>query len=388
MTGFAVAWGIFMLTVLLGASSGIEHGMHEMVDGNIRNTVTIWPGWTSMPYKGLPQDRPVIFEERDFLRIRSLSFVDHFTPIVQSNLNVNIGDKYTTADVNGVAPVYMDVFGIEICKGRFLNALDEDKKRKVCVIDEKVVDELGGADLMNKFLQIGNTNCLVVGIAGTNEGFFSRSATIYMPYNTYQALFASQRQYAHVAFSVDDSYYDHHTPDNLEQSLRHLLGPSMKFDEKDDRALFIQNEKNSNEEITRAINVIRIFVLIVGWLMLVSGVVGVSNIMLVSVRERTKEFGIRKAIGAPPYTILTTVMGESLIITLLFGMIGVWLGAVVIALVDLLVPASQFFRHPTVDVTMVIIAFVTLTIAGTLAGLTPAIRAVRIKPIEALNYEK
>jgi len=388
MTGFAVAWGIFMLIVLLGASSGLEHGMRNTVETNLHNTVTIWPGWTSVPYKGLPKDREVFLSERDFYRLRSLPYVSHFTPIVQTHLNVNTGDKYTSAGVYGVEPVYQDIFGLEIIKGRFVNPLDEAQKRKVCVIDEKVVAELGGVDLLNKFLQIGDINCLVVGIVESDEGIFSRSASIYMPYNTYKTLYFSQKLRAHVTFSVDDSYYERHTPKNLEQTIRHLLAPSMMFDEKDDRAVYISNEKEGNEEIANIMHIIQLFVLIVGWLMLVSGVVGVSNIMLVSVRERTKEFGIRKAIGAPPRTILTTVLGESLIITLLFGIIGIWLGALVIALVDMFVPAAKFFQHPTVDSTMVVIALITLTVAGALAGLTPAIRAVRIKPIEALNYEK
>ena len=388
MTGFAVAWGIFMLIVLLGASSGIEHGLRAVVEGNIRNTVTIWPGWTSIPYKGLPKDRQVYLEERDFLRLRNLPYVNHFTPVLETGLNVNVGDKYTAARVNGVEPVYQDIFGIELVRGRFLNPIDEAQKRKVCVIDEKVMEELGGEDLLNRFLQIGDINCLVVGIAGGDKGVFSRSANIYIPYDTYKTLYFSKHQFAHVAFSVDDTYYEHHTTNDLAQTIRHLLGPSMKCGEEDERAIYINNEKDGYKDISRAIHVIQLFVLIVGWLMLVSGVVGVSNIMLVSVRERTKEFGIRKAIGAPPRVILSTVLGESLLITLLFGVIGIWLGAVVIALVDVFVPESQFFQHPTVDVPMIVVAFVTLTIAGTLAGLTPAIRAVRIKPIEALNYEK
>ena len=140
--------------------------------------------------------------------------------------------------------------------------------------------------------------------------------------------------------------------------------------------------------MSKVIYGLQLFILIIGWLMLVSGVVGVSNIMLVSVRERTKEFGIRKAIGAPPRTILLMVLGESLIITLLFGFIGVYLGALVVALIDALVPETMFFKNPSVDVSMIIIAFVTLVVAGSLAGLTPAIRSMRIKPIEALNYEK
>lgn len=388
MTGFAVAWGIFMLIVLLGASSGLEHAMRNIVESTIHNKVTLWPEYTSLPYKGLPEDRRVTFEERDFLRLSSLPYVDNFTPIVQTRMNVNVRTSYTAANVTSVEPVYKDIYGIELVKGRFLNPMDGAQKRKVCVVDEKLVEELGGADLLNNFIQIGDMNFLVVGVTGIDEGMFSQSATIYMPYNTYKTLFAPKELYVRVAFSVDDSYYEHHTPEDLAQTIRHILGPSMKFDEKDERAIYIQNDANSDEEISMVIGAIQLFILIVGWLMLVSGVVGVSNIMLVSVRERTKEFGIRKAIGAPPRTILLMVLGESMLITLIFGLIGVYMGTLVIALIDAFVPPADMFQHPTVDVNMMIIAFVTLIVAGSLAGLTPAIRSMRIKPIEALNYEK
>ena len=388
MTGFAVAWGIFMLIVLLGASSGLEHAMRHMVESSIHNKVTLWPGETSIPYNGLPEDRRVTFEERDFFLLSRLSFVDNFTPIVQTGMNVNVGNHYTAANVTAIEPVYKDIFGIELVKGRFLNPIDGDQKRKVCVVDEKLVEELGGADLLNTFIQIGDMNFLVVGVTGVDEGMFSRSATIYMPYKTYKPLFAPKDLFAHVAFSVDDSYYEHHTPEDLAQTIRNILGPSMKFDVNDERAIYVANDVDSSEEISMVIGAIQLFILIVGWLMLVSGVVGVSNIMLVSVRERTKEFGIRKAIGAPPRTILLMVLGESLIITLLFGFIGMYMGTLVIALIDAFVPPQKMFQHPTVDVNMMIIAFVTLVVAGSLAGLTPAIRSMRIKPIEALNYEK
>lgn len=387
MTGFAVAWGIFMLIVLLGASSGIEHAMRETVEGELTNQVSIWTGWASKPYHGFPADRRVVFTERDLLTLRSLPFVNEFSAIASKTMNVS-EEGYTSGNITGVEANYGHIFQIEMIKGRFINAIDMAQKRKVCVLDEAIVDELGGKDLVGKNIQIGGITCMVVGVRKKNSGPFSRSGVVNIPLSTYNALFAPEHEYNHVVFSVKEDYYTHHTPDDLEKSLRHILSPTMHFDEEDDRAIYVDNDKNGDEWIAKAIHGIQLFILIIGWLMLVSGVVGVSNIMLVSVRERTKEFGIRKAIGAPPSTILLMVLSESLIITLLFGLIGIYFGALVVALIDTLVPETMFFKHPTVDVSMIVIAFVTLVVAGCLAGLTPALRSMRIKPIEALNYEK
>ncbi len=387
MTGFAVAWGIFMLIVLLGASSGLAHAMRSEVEGEMKNKVDIYAGWATKPYKGLRADRNIHFSERDLLTLRSLPFVENFSAISGSMGNVS-EEGYTTGYINGVEANYGRAFGVTILKGRFINEIDLAQKRKVCVVDEAILNELGGKDLVGKTIQIKGINCLVIGVSEKNSGPFARSGRVFIPLSTYDALFSPDHLYDQVVFSVKEEYYTNHTPDDLEKSLRHLLSPSMLFDEEDENALYVSNDKKGNAWMSKIIHGIQLFILIIGWLMLVSGVVGVSNIMLVSVRERTKEFGIRKAIGAPPRTILLMVLGESLIITLLFGFIGVYLGALVVALIDALVPESMFFKNPSVDVSMIIIAFVTLVVAGSLAGLTPAIRSMRIKPIEALNYEK
>ena len=387
MTGFAVAWGIFMLIVLLGASSGLEHAMRSEVEGEMKNKVDIYAGWATKPYKGLRADRDIHFSERDLLTLRSLPFVENFSAISGSMGNVS-EEGYTIGYINGVEANYGRAFGVTILKGRFINEIDLAQKRKVCVVDEAILNELGGKDIVGKTIQIKGINCLVVGVSEKNSGPFARSGRVFIPLSTYDALFSPDHLYDQVVFSVKEEYYSNHTPDDLEKSLRHLLSPSMLFDEEDENALYVSNDKKGNAWMSKIIHGIQLFILIIGWLMLVSGVVGVSNIMLVSVRERTKEFGIRKAIGAPPRTILLMVLGESMIITLLFGFIGVYMGALVVALIDALVPESMFFKNPSVDVSMIIIAFVTLVVAGSLAGLTPAIRSMRIKPIEALNYEK
>ena len=175
----------------------------------------------------------------------------------------------------------------------------------------------------------------------------------------------------------------------FEEKLRAVLSPSMQFDKSDNRALWVNSQADEYEQQQGVMNAIRLFVLIIGICTLISGAVGVSNIMLVSVRERTKEFGIRKAIGAPPATILTTVVGESILITAMFGYIGMFVGIGIMELINRFVPQGDFpFRNPTVDIPAVAIATFILIIVGVIAGAIPAIKAMKIKPIEALNYEK
>lgn len=386
MTGFAVFWGIFMMIVMLGASSGLEHGIMNQVTGQVSNRVQIWAGWTSKPYKGLSTDRYLHFSDREVELLRSIPEVENVSPVLQTSAVVNIGEHYTTVELNGVPACYGLLDNTKIERGRFINTLDEHERRKICVVDQTTVTELGGEDLIGRTVLISGVNFLVVGVCSSES--YSRTGQAYIPLQTQIAVFSPQMHYRTIMFSVSDSYYAQHQPEDLKKKLYHIFSPVMQFDETDTQAMFINNSREDNAEIRKVLNAIRLFVLIVGWLMLVSGAVGVSNIMLVSVRERTKEFGIRKAIGAPPRTILFTVLGESLLITLIFGLIGVAVGGGIILLLDLYVPQSDFFDRPTLDVPMILTALFTLIAVGCIAGLTPALRALRIKPIEALNYDK
>ena len=221
-----------------------------------------------------------------------------------------------------------------------------------------------------------------------------------MPFSTYMTLFSPDRHFDHITMVLNEKAELKRKSENMldrwdasspfEDKIRAMLSPLMQFDPADQRALWIWNQADNYESQKGVMNAIRLFVLIIGLCTLVSGAVGVSNIMLVSVRERTKEFGIRKAIGAPPGTILATVVGESTLITALFGYIGLFVGIGLMELVNKMIPADTDvpFKNPTVDIPVVITATMILVIVGVIAGAIPAIRAVRIKPIEAMNSDK
>ena len=399
MTGFAVAWGIFILVVLLGASNGLKNGIQESYGSKVTNMVTINAGWTSMPYKGFKEDRELFFTDKEAEIIAALPEVELFAAEASKwGTNINYGTNYASVNLKGVQGDYQEIFRNTIYKGRFINRLDDRQRAKVCVIDRRTEEELMTDDLVGKYLQVGEITFLIVGICENGERW--EGATIYIPFTTYMMLFEPDRHFDHMAVMLNDKAdtkrrtgnklmrWDASSP--FEDKVRQTLAPIMQFDPNDQRALWIWNQADDYESQQGIMNAIRIFVLIIGLCTLVSGAVGVSNIMLVSVKERTKEFGIRKAIGAPPKTILMTVVGESTLITALFGYIGMFVGIGIMELVNKMIPTGGDvpFSNPTVDIPVVITATMILVIVGGIAGLIPAIRAVKIKPIEAMNAGK
>ncbi len=397
MTGFAIAWGIFILVVLLGASNGLQNGIQEGFGSKASNAVEITAGWTQLPYKGLPKDRELYFTLRDVNTVRALPEIDLFAAVVQKNNTVNYGTAYTSVRVLGVSGDYQQILRKQISAGRFLNRHDDSERAKVCVLDKRTVEELGNQDLLGKYIHIGDVPFLVIGICANGDRW--EGASVHIPISTCMAIFATDKHIQKLFVTTDADTRTPKTsgrqrpwerpPSPFEQKLRNTLAPSMQFDPKDDGALWVWSQAERLEDTNGAMSAIRLFVLIIGICTLISGAVGVSNIMLVSVRERTKEFGIRKAIGAPPRIILLTVVGESVLITAMFGYIGMFVGIAVMEAINMLVPEGDFpFRNPTVDIPAVSIATFILVIVGVIAGAIPAVRAMRIKPIEALNYEK
>lgn len=397
MTGFAVAWGIFILVVLLGASNGLQNGIQENYGNRHQNSVSIWPGWTSKPYQGLPRDRQLYFTTRQADMLRQLPEVELFSIVASTNITITFGSQYSSVSLVGIETDYQKIYKKSVLQGRALNLLDEQQKNKVCVIDERTAEELMSDNIVGNYLKINDIYFLVVGICKNGDRW--EEATVHIPLSTYQTIFSPQMRFYNVVFTVNSSAdmiprpkpgqerWEAVSP--FEEKVRHLLSPSMKFDPEDNRALWLNSAQEDYSNAQSIMLAIRIFIFIVGICTLISGAVGVSNIMLVSVRERTKEFGIRKAIGAPPQSILLSVVGESIMITALFGYLGMFVGIGIMEIVSRLVPHGDSpFTNPTVDMAAVSAATLILIVVGVLSGFFPALRAVRIKPIEALNYEK
>ena len=387
MTGFAVVWGIFILVVLLGVSNGLENGMHTNYGSRLSNSVDVWSSWTSIPYKGLPKERYMLFNDNHAQIIRSMPEVELFSRVVSKyNVETVYSNESITLEVVGVESDYQHIFNKRLLSGRFVNARDIAEREKVGVLDERAIEMLGvtADQILGAYIKVSNVRFRIVGVCEKGDRW--QGASIYIPFSTHQSIFSTYREFGKMCMTMTSGTRD------IEKKVKNLLAGPMLFDKDDPRAIGVWTQEESVEEQGRVMGAIRLFILLLGLCTLISGAVGVSNIMLVSVRERTKELGIRKALGAPPATIMWSVVGESLIITTFFGFVGVLIGSGVVAIIRMVVAnsqgAEQVLQNPSVDLGAILIATLILVIIGVIAGAIPAYRAMRIKPIEAMNADK
>jgi putative ABC transport system permease protein len=385
MTGFAVVWGIFILVVLLGVSKGLENGMQANYGSRLSNSVDIWTSWTTLPYKGLPSSRYLSFTDNDAQLIRNLPEVELFSRVASKyNVETVYGKESIALELIGVEDDYQHIFNKDIIVGRFVNARDINEKEKIGVLDERTIEMLGisAEQILGEYIKVNNIRFRVVGVCEKGERW--QGASMFIPFTTHQNLFSTSRKFQKMSLTMTSGTRD------IYKKVKNLLAGPMQFDKDDPFAIGVWSQEESVEEQQRVMGAIRLFILILGLCTLVSGAVGVSNIMLVSVRERTKELGIRKALGAPPAMVMWSVVGESLMITSIFGFIGVLMGSGVVSLIGMFTAnaTEQVLVNPSVDVWAVVVATLILIVIGVIAGAIPAYRAMRIKPIEAMNADK
>lgn len=390
LTGFAVAWGIFMLIVLLGAGNGLVHAFEADSSKQAMNAMNVTPGWTSIEYKGLKTNRRIRLNEADMDELKRKfddKIIDILPTVGVGGMKVSYGQEYVSASLNGVYPDFPNVRRIELSKGRFINQIDINEERKVCVLGNKTVDVLFPNDEpTGKFVKVNDLYYKVIGVYtddntwGTQDVLvpFSTLSTIYMKEGYINRMTMTTKNLT----SIEDN-------EAFETDVRTLLGKRRNFDKDDTNAVWIWNRMTQYLQVNGALSILKTAIWVIGILTLISGIVGVSNIMLITVKERTHEFGIRKALGAKPRQILVLIVAESIAITALFGYIGMVAGVGATELINMIVEQmdSEAFRDPTVDIKIAIEATLTLIIAGTMAGFFPAKRAVSIKPIEALREQ-
>lgn len=399
LTGFAVAWGIFMLIVLLGAGNGLIHAFEKSSSERALNSIRIFPGWTSKSYKGLKEGRRIRLENKD-LRATANSFPDHVVStgatLKQSNVNVSFGKEYVNISLVGVHPNYTNVETVKTATGRFINQNDLNDRRKVVVLHKKTADILFEKIHTDPIGQFVNAGGVAYQVVGTYNDQGDRDANdAYIPFTTLQTIYDKGQQLNNIIFTTKGLNTINQN-DAFEDDYRRVIGSNHRFDPKDDSAIWIWNRLSNYMKTQKAMGILRTAIWIVGLFTLLSGIVGVSNIMLITVKERTREFGIRKALGAKPFSILWLIIVESVAITTLFGYIGMVAGIAVTEWMNSTfgnqtMDAGMFqetvFLNPTVDLSIAIQATLTLVIAGTLAGFFPAKKAVSISPIEALRAD-
>ena len=381
MTGFAVVWGIFILVLLLGVSNGLENGMQANYGNRLSNSVDIWTRWTDMAYKGLPRWRYLRFTDREATLVQQMPEVEYFSRVASNYRQTTFRTEGDEMEIIGVEPDFQRIYRKQILQGRFLDPIDMAEHKKVAVVDKRAIKAFSceAEEIVGRYITVGDVLFRVVGVCEQGEKW--DGAIVYIPFATHQALYSTDKKFEKMSMTLHAGTHD------IKKRIFSLLAPPMQIHPDDTEAIGIWSQEESAEQNQQAMAAIRLFIIILGLCTLISGGVGVSNIMLVSVRERTRELGIRKALGAPPATIMQTIVGEALAITLTFGVIGVLLGMGVVALIGQLTQGAenQILLNPSVNLAVVAIATTIIVFIGVVAGAIPALRAMKIKPIEAMR---
>ena len=400
LTGFAVSWGIFLLIALLGAGNGLMNSFSGNVGDFISQSVSV-EGWrTSKPYNGYKEGRIIQLDQTDVDYTQGTEWqgvIENVTTTTSStSANLVLDGKTVGGWFTGAMPEHKDQFKIKMAAGRFLNQDDLRQRRKVMVISGSQAKELVGEDIekaLGKWISAGSIAYKLVGIYHTDESDFRRSC--YIPYTTYKGIYDNSDKIESITFSLNgpETLEEHKA---FEEEYSAALKRIHDIAPDDRRGIWIMNGYTDNLEMTKASNILNIALWILGLLTLISGIVGVSNIMLITVKERTHEFGIRKAIGAKPGNILTLIIAESVTITAIFGYAGMLLGMISCQIMDKTIAQDyvdlgftqiRMLVNPSVGLDTAMEATLLLIVAGTIAGIIPAWKAARVKPIEALRAE-
>jgi putative ABC transport system permease protein len=389
LTALSVAWGIFMLVVLLGAGNGLSNGAEAEFSRDATNAVWVNSGRLSKPFEGQPIGKFVRFHMDDYQLVKDqVTIADKRSARynLQGSLSVTRGARTAAYPVRGVHPEHEDIEKTLIFAGRYLNDEDLRERRKVAVIGVKVRDNLfaPGEEAVGAGIRIGNAWFTVVGVS-REEDEEQEEQTIYVPITTTHRVYAGGDDVHQLMFTVGDTSAER--TETVVEDLRRQLAARHHFSPEDKRAVFLWNSQEMSEKFLSLFAGIRAFIWIIGLGTILAGVVGVSNIMLISVQERTREIGVRKAVGAPPWSIVLMIVEEALAITLVSGYIGLVGGVGLLTVAQKLLPPTPFFRRPDVDMAVAVGATIVLAVAGTLAGLFPALRAARVNPIVALRVE-
>lgn len=401
LTGFAVSWGIFMLIVLLGAGNGLMNSFMRGGEGFASNSVSVGGGWTSKPYDGLKSGRRIRLDDMDVAITAGNQFsqyVDQVSPTVGTNATLSLGKRSFSGYIDGQYPAAKDMGKVEMLYGRFLNDKDIADSRKVVVMPESTASRLlePGQDvetLLGKYVKVGSLAFQVVGISKADR--MRNDNNLWAPYTTVKTVYGKGQEVGSISFTTKGLETEAANEEFEKQykaaiNLHHRAAPD------DERAVWVWNRAHQDVQMKKGRNILSTALWIIGLFTLLGGIVGVSNIMLITVKERTHEFGIRKAIGASPWAITKLIISESVTITAFFGYIGMFLGMLTCTILDKTLGQAKMsvfdeqiamLVDTGVGMDVAIEATLVLIIAGTLAGFFPARKAAGVRPIEALRAE-
>jgi putative ABC transport system permease protein len=388
LTALSVAWGIFMLVLLLAAGTGLQSSVEHDFRDDAVNSLWVYPGTTRQPHRGHPVGRDIQLHSADFQLLRDrVPGVEQISGrfYLDGEYTVSYGKRRASFGVRACHPGHQYIEKTIIVAGRFLNELDLAERRKVAVIGVEVARPLfGSADPLGEVIDVNGVAYTVVGVF-RDEGSDRELRKIYIPITTAQIAYSGSDRIHQLMFTVNEEHA--RESDRLEHEVRRLLAARHNFSVADKGAIHVRNLIERFAKVTNVFLGIRIFVWIVGVGTVIAGLVGVSNIMLIAVKERTREIGLRMALGATPRSIVALIVQEALLITGVSGYLGLVAGVSVVEVVARLMPENDYIRNPEVNLSAVVGATLLLVVTGTLAGWFPARRAARVNPVVALRDE-
>ena len=392
MSGFGIMWGIFILVLLLGVGKGVEYGVQDLLKSFASKSIFVWSGETSMKYKNMQEGRQIFFDKylledirRKFPEIKGLS------PRTTISKNVIYGKKNFYTTVTGIAHEYWSFSNFKMIEGsRPFNVMDDKRARNVAIIGKKVATKLFlNDDPLDKLIDVGGVYYRVIGVM-KNDDMVSQQAEseIFVPYPSFTRNIQDTPDISLFGFYLSDDTQISVT--NFKKKIVSYLARNLRFDENDPNAIYVQTLEEQLENINSIFTGISVFIWIVGACFLISGMVSVTNILFIVVKERTNEFGLRMAIGATPYHITMQVLLEALIITLASGLLGMSLGVGVLKLINIVLNASGglgLLKTTEIDMGIAFLAVFIMVLSGIFAGTLPARKAAKIEPVAAMRYE-
>ncbi len=387
LTGFSVAWGIFMLIILLGSGYGLENGVSKEFEGDATNTISINQGITSKAFQGYKPGRFIQFTNDDYEKVKPMDKVEHISARVniRNSTVLSYKSEFGTFDILSIHPDYRYVEDLSMIVGRFLNEIDIEEKRKVVSIGRLVKEALfKNEEALGKYIKVGSIPFKVVGVFDDPGGDRDLSR-VYIPITTAQMVFNRGNRINRLNITVGDATVKE--SEVLVENIRKDLAQKHHFDIEDKRAIFIWNNVEQYQKFMRLFASIRLFIWVIGIGTIIAGIVGVSNIMMIVVKERTKEIGIRKALGASPASVVSLILQEAILITAFAGYVGLVAGVGLLELVSRNMEGVDYFANPEVNINVALLATLVLIISGAIAGFVPAKKAASVKPVVALRDE-
>jgi putative ABC transport system permease protein len=396
LTGFSISWGIFMFCILLASGNGLQNGVMSNFGSRSVNSLQYWGRRTSMPYKGLPDGRRIKLDEKDLEMLQNqVPEAMNLSGVIKTSVNVSYKTYNISCELNGVNTEYQKINGTKIkdTLGRFLNAMDMKENRKVAVLNQRAREVLfQDNDPVGKQVIAGGLGYTIIGVF--EEDSWGNEAKAYIPFSTAAQLYNKGRDIDNISFTINGLETVNENK-AFEAELREKLADLHIYNPEDKRPIALWNQLENYLQTRGIFNGVSVFIWIIGVGTLLAGIISISNIMLITVRERTREFGIRKALGAKPASILGNILMESVFITSIFGYIGMFLGVGLGELVNSAFENAaamnpdmpKIFLNPTVEVNVAVSAMCILIFSGVIAGCYPALKAVRISPVEAMREE-